>query len=303
MHCSTSHVHHAGEPVSETPALVGRHYVGPDHFETLEIPLLRGRALTAADRAGGQHVAVINETAARLLWPGDDPIGRRVWFTSGGGFASPDSLTEIVGIVGDVLYAAPGETVGADFYTSYLQFTWPAGLILVRADGDPLALVPALRHAVAEIDPNVPLDDIRTMSGRAADALSDERFATGALGAFAGIGLLLAVLGVYGIMAYSVAQRRREIGIRVALGASRREIVRFVLGQGAALVVPGLVLGVAMALALSRVLGALIESVDRPDLLVLAAVAGLLLLVAFLAAGLPARTAAHIDPIETLGAE
>ena len=301
--CSWSPLHVHGRPAPREVPEVRRHYVGADHFRTLGIPVLRGRGLKPEDRAGRRRVAVINETAARRFWPGQDPIGKRVWFGSGGGFASPDSLTEIVGLVGDVRYGAPGEPIGADFYTSYLQYVLPSTLVMVRSTGDPAALVPALRRAVAAVDPNLPIHDVRTVAEVRAEALREERFATGALSTFAGLGLLLAALGIYGVMTYSVAQRRREIGIRLALGSTPREVLRFIIGQGLTLTAVGLVIGVAATLVLARALPALIAGIGAAEPRVLAAVSALLLLVALAACYLPARSATRVNPVETLAAD
>jgi putative ABC transport system permease protein len=301
--CSETPLYLAGRPAADPAPIVGRLYVGPDHFRTLRIPLVRGRALTADDRAGQPRVAVVNETAARRFWPDEDPIGQRVWFGGGGGFASPDSLTEIVGVVGDVLHASPGDAVRPDFYTSYLQFTWPYTTVLVRARGDAMTLVPALRRAVREVDANLPIYDVRTMRERAAGSLARERSATTALTLFAGLGLLLAALGVYGIMAYTVAHRRREIGIRLALGAAPPRILRFILGQGAALTTAGLAIGAAASLAMTRALPILIGEIGPVEPRILLAVVAILLLVALLACYLPARSATRVDPLETLAAD
>jgi putative ABC transport system permease protein len=289
-----------GRSVSDELPWVGRHYAGPNHFRTMGIPLLRGRALSSEDRAGRPRVAVINETAARRFWPGEDPIGKRVLL---GAAESPDSATEIVGVVGDVLYAPPGGEVRPDFYTSYLQFARASTMVMVRAEGDPRAVVPALRRAVADVDPNLPIHGVRTMRERAAEALAAERFATLALGAFAGLGLLLAALGVYGVMAYSVAQRRREIGIRLALGSTPREVQRFIIGQGLTLAAAGLVIGAAATLMLTRALPALIAGIGSADPAVFATVVPLLFLVALLACYLPARAATRVDPVESIAAD
>lgn len=302
--CSSSQlfITDRGEERSDPP-IVRRHYVGPDHFRTLGIPLIRGRGLSPDDRAGAPRVAVVNRTAAERFWPGEDPIGKRVYFGSGGGFASPDSLTEIVGVVGDVRYGAPGADMGADFYTSYLQHVLPATLVMVRTAGEPLALVPALRRAVAAVDPELPVHDVRTVPDFRAEALSEERFATRALGGFAALGLLLAALGVYGVMAYSVAQRRRELGIRLALGAAPADLLRFVVRQGVVLTGVGLVLGAAGSLVLSPALPALVQGVARFDPAITLAAAALLLLVAGVTCYLPARGAARVDPAEAFAAE
>jgi predicted permease len=293
----------AGRPAADPAPWVGRFYVGPDHFRTLGIPLLAGRALTPGDRAGRPRVAVINETAARRFWPGEDPIGKRVWFGSGGGFASPDSPTEIVGVVGDVLYGAPGERVGPDFYTSYLQHVLPRAAITVRAAGDLSALVPALRRAVREVDPHLPIHGVETMERRAAQALAAERFAAAALSAFALLGLLLASVGVYGIMAYSVAQRRREIGIRIALGATPGGVLRLVVGQGAAIAAAGIVLGAVCLLVFAPALRALLHGAETMEPSTVAAVAAALLLIAVLACWLAGRPATRVSPVEALQAE
>jgi putative ABC transport system permease protein len=301
--CSTSPLYMEGRPVEGDAPLVGRHYVAPDHFRTLRIPLLRGRALDDGDRAGRPRVAVINETAARRFWPGVDPIGRRVRFGSGGGFASPDSLTEIVGIVGDVRYGGPGVEPRPDFYTSYLQFTWPHAAVMVRTTGDPLALVPALRAAVAGIDPNLPIHDVRTLQQRGADVLASERFAVLAVAAIAGLGLLLTALGIYGIMAWSVARMRREIGIRMAIGATSAGILRLVMGHGTALAAAGLVIGAAVALGLLRVLHVVLPFAAPAGPLPFAIASVIVLAVAAFACWLPARAAVRTDPVEVIAAE
>jgi predicted permease len=292
-----------GRPAAGSPPIVGRIHAGPDHFRTFGIPLLRGRSLTVRDRAGRPRVAVINETAARRFWPGEDAVGKRVWFAGGEDSFLPDSLTEIVGVVGDVLYGAPGTEQRPDFYTPYLQSTRPQNTVTVRVAGDPVPLVPALRRAVAAVDPNLPIHDVRTMEQRGEEALSAERFATTAVGVLAGLGLLLASLGVYGVMAYSVAQRRREVGIRLALGATPEAVLRFIIGQGAALAAVGLTIGSVATLPFALVLPALVAGVGSIDLAVFATIAALLLLVALIACYLPARSAARVNPVETLAAD
>ena len=199
--------------------------------------------------------------------------------------------------------ASPGGESRPSVYTSYVQFTRPWTVVMARVAGDPAALVPALRRAVAEIDPDLPIYDARTMRERAAEALAAERFAAVALGTFAGLGLLLAGLGVYGVMAYSVAQRRREIGIRLALGSTTPKVMRFIIGQGLALAAVGLVLGTAAALVLARALPALIAGIGSADPVVYAAVVPVLLTVALLACYLPARLATRVNPVETLAAD
>lgn len=283
-------------------ATVGRHYVGPDHFRTLGIPVLRGRALSDADRSGRPLVAVINETAARQIWPDQDPLGQRVWFASGVG--GPDSSVEIVGVVGDVLYGRPGEEVRPDFYTPYHQFTWANTTVMVKADrGDPLQLVPALRRAVLDADPQLPIHDVQRLTSRIGDVLAAERFATLTLGVFAGLGLLLASVGVYGIMAFAVAQRRREVGIRMALGSSPRAVQRLLVRQGAQLLAAGLLMGAIAAYWLERALPALIADVEGASHGMVLGVAALLAAAGIAACWLPARHALTVDPATTLAAD
>lgn len=292
-----------GQDVADRLPSVRLHSVRPGYFRALGVPLRRGRAFSAQDRAGQPRVAVINKTAARRFWPGQDPVGRRVWLGFDAGVTPPDSAVEIVGVVGDVLYEAPDQEVRPGVYIPHLQLGRAPGTVIVRAAGDPGALVPAIRRAVAEVDPNLPIHGVRTLQDRRAEALAEERFATLALGAFAGLGLVLAGLGVYGVMAYSVAQRRREIGIRLALGASPRMVLRVVVGQGLALASVGLVVGAAASLALSRALPALVAGIGPANPVVFAAAVPLLFLAALLACYLPARSSARVSPVEALTGE
>jgi putative ABC transport system permease protein len=298
--CSIARLYMPGAFTPDDAPRVQRHYVAPDHFSTLGIRLLRGRALTSADRAGRTRVAVISETAARRFWPGEDPIGKRVWFSSGGGFASPDSLTEVVGVVADVRYGQPGSSPEPDFYTSYLQYVLPETMIMVRAHGDPSALGRLAAAAVARVDPAIAIYDVRTPDQIRAEALDDERFATVTIGVFAMLGLLLAAVGVYGVMANSVGQRRREIGIRIAIGATPRDILRQIVGQGMMLSATGVVAGSILSIVVARGLRALIPEAAPFDIDILAVVAGFLLLVTMLTCYLPARTAAQVDPLATI---
>jgi putative ABC transport system permease protein len=302
--CSSTSVFIEGRDDNQSAGSVGRHYVGPHHFSTLGIALLRGRVLTDSDREGQPRVAVINETAAQRFWPDQDPIGQRVWFSSGGGFASQDSPTEIVGVVADVLYDRPGEQVRPDFYTSYHQFTWPYTTVMVKAAaGDPVALVPALRQAVLDVDPHLPIHDVRALPNRSAEVLAGERFAARALAVSGALGLILAALGVYGIMAYSVAQRSREVGIRLALGSTPHDVLRVLMGQGAGLLAAGLVIGGVLALWLNRALPSFIAGASGANAGILAAVAGLLATVGLVACWLPARSAMKVNPGETLSGD
>jgi predicted permease len=286
---------------------VGRHYTSADYFKTLGIPLLAGRVLTPDDRAGRPAVTVINESAARRYWPGESPLGKRVWFgTTTGPFGDPAHAVEIVGVVGDVKYEAvdwPNSTGRPEFYTSYLQFSFPDTMVIVKTRGTPSALVPALRRAVASIDPSLPIYDVLTLEDRISVALSRPRFNAALVAGFAGAALLIAALGVYGMLSYSVSSRLREIGVRLALGAAPQRIVRFILGEGLRLAAIGVVIGVVAALAAGRLTRSLVVDVSPSDPRLLALVTLVMLAVACLAAFLPARRASAVDPIVVLRQE
>jgi putative ABC transport system permease protein len=283
---------------------VGRHYVSGDYFRTLGIPLLAGRVLNAADRAGGAAVAVVNESGARRFWPGENAVGKRVWFgTTTGPFSDPAHAVEIVGVVGDVKYEGAEQADApsrADFYTSYLQFAYPDTMVIVKARGDAISLLPAMRTAVAAFDPAVPIYDAMTLDDRIAAAISRPRFNATLVAAFAAAALLLAAIGVYGVLSYSVSARMREIGVRLALGAGAAGVVRLVLGEGLKLAALGAAIGIAAAFAGARLIQGLLVGAAPSSLRVLIGGAVVMLAAAAAAAWLPARRAAAVDPIAVL---
>jgi predicted permease len=292
-----------GRPADPATApTVGRHYVSADYFEMLGIPVRAGRALSDRDRAGAPPVTVVNEEAARRFWPGEDPVGKRVWFGSSTGFTDPARPVEVVGVVGNVKYGEADDPVMPDFYTSYLQFTYPDTMMIVKGR-QPLSLVPSLRSAIASIDPGLPIYDVRTLDERIDASLSRPRFNMALLAAFAAAALLLAAIGVYGVMAYSVSSRLHEIGVRLALGADATRVVRLVLSDGARLAGAGAVLGLAAALAATRLMRNLLYNVTPTDPAILAGVVLLTMLVALSAAFLPARRAGAVDPVIALRQE
>ena len=305
--CSRSIAFFPDRPVDPVNAPgVGRHYISPDYFRTLGIPLLAGRTLTPADRAGAPPVAVVNETGARRFWPGESPIGKRVWFgTTTGPFSDPAHAVEIVGVVGDVKYQDVDEdtTNRADFYTSYLQFAYPDTMIIVRTRGAAAAILPAMRKAVASVDPSLPIYDAMTLDDRISAAVARPRFNAALLSAFAGAALLLAAIGVYGVLSYSVSSRMREIGVRLALGADARRVIGLVLGEGVRLAAAGAIAGLVAALMASRVIQSVVIDVSATDPRILAIAAVVMMAVAALAAFLPARRASAVDPIEVLRQE
>jgi putative ABC transport system permease protein len=289
-------------PMAAAPT-VGRHYVSAGYFRALGIPLRAGRGLRDDDREGRPPVAVVNETAARRFWPDENPIGKRVWFGPGTGFTGAARPLEIVGVVGDVKYGGVDDPVLPDFYTSYRQFTYPDTMIIVKTAQPMGSIVPALRAAVAGVDPGLPVYDVRTLDDRVDAALSRPRLAATVIGAFALSALLLAAIGVYGVMAYAVTSRRREIGIRVALGADRGDVVALVLGQGARLTAAGVAIGLAVSVAAARVIRTLLFGIAPTDPAVFGLTVMVIIGVALAAALVPARRASTIDPMTVLRTE
>jgi putative ABC transport system permease protein len=283
---------------------VGRHYISSDYFRTLGIPILAGRALTPADRAGSPPVAVVNESGARRFWPGENAIGKRVWFgTTTGPFSSPANAVEIVGIAGDVKYEGvdePDRSDRADFYTSYLQFSYPDTMVIVKARGAATALLPAMRSAVASVDPALPIYDALTLDERIGAAVSRPRFNATLLASFAGAALLLAAIGVYGMLSYSVSSRMHDIGVRLALGANAGRVMRLILGEGLRLAALGAVIGLVASIGIARLARGVLPDATAWDLRLIG-VAGLIMLaVAAAAAFVPARRASSLDPIVVL---
>ncbi len=304
MGCARHSLQIAGREWTDDTAVpvVGRHYVGPQHFETLRIPIIRGRAFTPQDRQGRPRVAIISATAAQRFWPNQDPIGQRVWFGVDPP-GDPDSSWQIVGIVGDVQYRAIEASYEPDFYTPYLQFTRRYAYVMLRSPDSPDVLVPKLRRAVAAVDSELPIYDVQTLQGRVAVALAKSRFNALLLGGFAALALALAAIGIYGVMAHFVAQRTSEMGIRIALGAGNPQVFRLVLRRGGTLVATGIVVGALSAVILVRLLSSLVYEVNVTDPRNFLAVTAVLTIAALLACYLPARRATRVDPVQVLRAE
>jgi putative ABC transport system permease protein len=278
---------------------VERYSVTPDYFRVLRIPLKRGRLITDADRTESLPVIVIGETTARLLWPGQDPLGQRVRI---GGSDGP--WRTVVGIAGDVRHADLAAAPTLQMYLPQTQVTDSFLVLAVRTvSSDPTVIVPQVRDAFRRIDPTVPIYGVAPMSELVYQAVADRRFAMQLLGAFAFVALLLAAIGLYGVVAYTVAQRTRELGVRVALGATPAAVLRLVLGSGIVTVTTGLFIGVAAALVAGQFLGSLLFGVRATDPIALGAAAVTLALVAVAAHLVPARRALRIDPVTALRQE
>jgi len=275
---------------------VGPRSVTPDYFAVFRIPLLRGRLFTDRDRAGAPKVMLVTATAARQLWPGEDPIGKRVelqiWDTG-------EQVAEVIGIVGDVRYDGLERPPRNDVYVSFWQYP-EGGEIAVRVAGDALSLAPFVRSTIHALDRDLPVYGVQTMDGRLFDATSRLRFSAVLLGVFAALALGLAAIGLYGVVAYSVAARTREIGIRLALGAKREDVFKLVIGDGMLLCLTGLVIGIPGALAATRVLSSFLYDTKPSDPWAFAAVSLVLIAVALIAACVPARRATRVDPMVAL---
>ena len=283
-----------------TPApFVGVHWASPDYFRTLGIRLVSGRVFTDRDRTGQPKVIVVNETAARAFWPNENPIGRRI-SVGQGGFGDG---AEVIGVVGDVRYGAVEDSIQRDVYLPLLQSPRRGGLLFVRADSAPEQLVPAIREEVRALDPDLPLIDVKRMEARFGDATWRTRMSAWLLSAFSSLALILAAVGIYGVVSQSVAQRSRELGVRVALGATRQDILRLVLFRAVVLAIFGVALGLALAIPSLKLLTTLLYQVTPGDPTVFATLGIALLAVAVLASYIPARRATRVDPLTTLRAE
>jgi putative ABC transport system permease protein len=282
---------------------VGFHSVSPDYFKTLGITLLRGRVFTPQDRAGAPRVALINKAAAERFFPGEDPIGKRLRPYVGTQYQTTELFVEIVGVVADVPYGSLEEAIGPDVYVSALQPTDQPRMLIVRSRVEAAALTAAVQREVLALDRNVPLTAVQTMQERVADVTSRTRFIAVLLGLFAGLALLLAGIGIYGVMAYSVSARTREVGIRMALGAQATDVIRLALKEGMSLAGIGVALGLLASLALTRLMQGLLFGVSANDPLTFGAITLLLLGVAWLACWLPARRATKVDPLVALRCE
>lgn len=281
--------------------------VSPNYFEVMRIPLRRGRFLSMTDRLGGPPVGVISERAASRLWPGQDPIGKRLrtmWRVDGTGTSTDvDVSLTIVGVVGDVRFDGIAAGAGMDLYVSVEQTFAGDTFFAIRTSGDPSSVARAVAGAIRDVDPEQSIFDVQLMDTRVSDSVWQPRTAGAVVAVLALLALALAAVGTYGVLAAAVAQREREIGVRMAIGASAADVVRFVIGRGMGPVAIGLVVGLPSSLALSRLLDPVLYGVSRSDQGTYIAVPIVLALVALVACLQPARRAARVDPVQALRAD
>jgi putative ABC transport system permease protein len=270
--------------------------ISPEYFQTMSIPIIKGRAFTEQDRGDQVSVVIVNEMMAKKYWPDQDPIGKRIKF---GKAQSNAPWLEVVGVAKDVRYRE-WDAVRPDIYVPYLQNSEYRTDFVVRTNVDPLSLTESFRREVYALDKDQAVAAVTTMDELVSTALARPRFNTLLLGIFAALALVLAMVGVYGVMAYMVTQQTHEIGIRMALGAQTSDVLRMIVVQGLKLIFIGLAIGVAGAFALTRLMSSLLYGISTTDPLTFAGVAVLLALVALFACYIPARRATRVDPMEAL---
>jgi len=295
----------------EKPA-TGYTEISPNYFQVMQIPLLKGRNLSDRDNAGAPWVAVVNEAMARQFWPKEDPVGQQVHLSIDQGMEE-DRPRQIVGVVGDVRQYPSQEKPDPVLYVSFLQhpIEYPGGranshlrkTLVIRTKTDPAGLTAGVRRVVAEIDEDQPVYEVLSAEQLLASSVSPSRFYMRLFGTFATLALILASAGIYGVMSYVVAQRKHEIGVRIALGAHRRDVLRLVLKQGMKLTLAGLAIGLAGSYGLTRFIASQLYGVTPTDPLTFTGVSLLLAAVGVLAIYFPARRAAQVDPMVALRSE
>jgi putative ABC transport system permease protein len=273
------------------------------YFAAMGIPIVAGREFTERDALTRPRVAVVNDALARKHWPHESPIGKRVSFST-----NEPQWYEIVGVAGNIKHRALEAADRPELYVPYRQplfagWTVRPMYVMVRTSADPVSTAAIVRHEVARLDRDQPISDVRTMDERIGRSLSSRRFSMVLLALFAGLALTLAAVGIYGIVAYSVTERTHEIGVRVALGAQRRDVMAMVVGQGMAMTVAGTAIGVAASAALARLMSSLLFGVSAVDPVTFVAIPLLLIAVALAACYVPARRATRVDPLQTLRSE
>jgi putative ABC transport system permease protein len=273
--------------------------VTPGHFRTMGMTLVKGRDFTARDGLQSTPVAIINETLARRYFPDGDPLGKRINPSFSIGTGEP-LMREIIGVVRDVKHASLRVDAEPEIYVTHAQFPRNSMTLVVRADSDPNRLIGAIRNEVQQLDNELPVFNVKTLDQYLSASVAEPRFNTLLIGSFAGLALLLTAIGLYGVMSYAVTQRTHEIGIRMALGARPRDVLRLIIGQGMGMAVIGMGIGIAAAYGLTRVMASLLYGVSATDPTTFAVVIALLTVVALLACYIPARRATKVDPMVAL---
>ena len=286
-------------PAGEPPMRSGWRVIAGDYFQTMRIPLIRGRAFSATDTREGPPVAIVSDAFARVAWPGEDPIGKR--FLAGN--ATRGGAVTVVGVVGGVRHVTLDAAPAPELYRPIAQTPMAAVTVAVRTKGDPLALVALAQQAVRAIDANVPISDVRSLEQVMSTSVARPRLIMALLLVFAGVGTVLGAVGVYGVIAYAVGERRREIGVRIALGAEPSAVAAAVVLRGVRYAAIGVGVGLAGALAVTRVMRTLLFGVSATDPVTFVGLAVLLILIAALASYLPARQASTINPMEAMRAD
>jgi putative ABC transport system permease protein len=276
---------------------VGLRVITPGYFQTMSIPLLKGRSFSEQDRDNTPNVIVVNEALANRYWPNQNAIGNRLGFDED---PSKQEWREIVGVVGNVKHKALATEAMPEVYFPYQQFPSNFMSLVVHTASDPGSMIPAIRSQVLSVDKDQPVSDIMTMDQRLAKSVASSRFVMLLLSTFSILALGLAAVGIYGVMAYLVTERTQEIGVRMALGAQKRDVLKLVVGKGMALAVIGTVIGLGASLAFTRVMRSLLFEVTPTDWLTFVAASIVLLTVALLACYIPARRATKLDPLVAL---
>jgi putative ABC transport system permease protein len=280
----------------ETPPLASQQGVTPDYFKTLGIPLVRGRYFTAVDNQTGPPAVIISETVMRRFWPKEDPVGHKLSVDGG------KTYITIAGVVGDVREFGLDRNPGNELYFP-LEQAPGFGAVLVRTIGEPHSVAQQIRQAILDVDSDTAIVGVDTLEEARSDSLTTPRVTAELIALFAGLALIIAATGVGGVLALMVSQRTQEIGIRMALGATPGSVLRMIMGQGLGLVFAGLVIGLAGALALTRLMSTLLFGVTPTDPMTFAGVALVFLIAALLACYVPARRATRIDPLIALRSE
>ena len=281
------------EGIGKDPVIAQRQ-ITPDYFEATRTPLRRGRAFTAADTAQSLPVVIVNETTARRYWPGADPIGKHL-------ANSRDKVQrEVVGVAADVKFRSLDAPNIEEMYLPLAQSPWPSMTVLVRSDADPRPLVAAVRQELARLDPDIAVSGVQSLDEIVSGSVAQPQLVERVVAVFAALALVLASIGIYGVMSYSVAERTRELAVRMALGAGPREILRLVLGEGLGLTAAGLVLGLAVSLAATRLMSSLLFGVSATDPVTFGGAVGVLAATALLASFLPARRGMRLSPVRAL---